>query len=135
MNRTGTGAQIRAGIANLETATHFALATLALASGVYTYLGVRSLLDGTTTQIFLAAVVYASAVSVGIYIFWAYLMRFLPLIRETAGRLMLLAVMALGSAMIIAMSSWLNAAALAGSAPTSVLTRAKAPRTAPRRDA
>jgi len=116
MNRTGTGAQIRAGIANLETATHFALATLALASGVYTYLGVRSLLDGTTTQIFLAAVVYASAVSVGIYIFWAYLMRFLPLIRETAGRLMLLAVMALGSAMIIAMSSWLNAAALAGSA-------------------
>ena len=79
MNRTGTGAQIRAGIANLETATHFALATLALASGVYPYLGVRSLLDGTTTQIFLAAVVYASAVSVGIYIFWAYLMRFLPL--------------------------------------------------------
>jgi len=116
MTANGTGAQIRAGIANLETATHFALAILALASGVYTYLGVRSLLDGTATQVFFAAIVYSTAVSVGIYIFWAYLMRFLPLIRETAGRLMLIVVMVVGSTMIIAMSSWLNAAALAGSA-------------------
>lgn len=116
MHESGTGAQIRIGIRNLETATHFALATLALASGVYTYLGVRSLLDGTANQVFFAAIVYATAVSVGIYIFWSYLMRFLPLITETAGRLALIAVMLLGSLMIVAMSSWLNAAALAGSA-------------------
>jgi hypothetical protein len=43
-------------------------------------------------------------------------MRFMPLIREAAGRWMLVGIMALGSVMIIAMSSWLNAAALAGSA-------------------
>jgi hypothetical protein len=66
--------------------------------------------------VFFAAVVYSTAVSVGIYIFWAYLMRFMPLIREAAGRWMLVGIMALGSVMIIAMSSWLNAAALAGSA-------------------
>ncbi len=109
-------ANIRLGIRNLETMTRFALAILALASGVYTYLGVRSLLDGTTTQIFLAAVVYASAVSVGIYIFWAYLMRFVPLIHDGSRRMMLVLIMAVGSLMIVAMSSWLNAAALAGSA-------------------
>ena len=43
-------------------------------------------------------------------------MRFLPEMRDGSSRLALLGIMALGSAMIIAMSSWLNAAALAGSA-------------------
>jgi hypothetical protein len=116
MAQRGTGADIRLGIKNLESMTHFALAILALASGVYTYLGVRSLLDGTASQVFFASMVYATAVSVGIYVFWAYLMRFMPLMQETAGRLALLGTMALGSIMIVAMSSWLNAAALAGSA-------------------
>ncbi|MEM5502112.1 hypothetical protein WNY59_10970 [Ahrensia kielensis] len=101
---------------NVGAMTHFALAILALASGVYTYLGVRSLLDGSASQIFFAAIVYASAVSVGIYVFWAYLMRFFPLIIERSGRLALIGVMIVGGGMIIAMSSWLNAAALAGSA-------------------
>ncbi|MEO0497496.1 MAG: hypothetical protein AAF141_09025, partial [Pseudomonadota bacterium] len=96
--------------------TRFALAVLALASGVYTYLGVRSLLDGSATQVFFAAIVYSSAVSVGIYAFWTYLMRFFPLMRDGVRRLALVAIMMLGSLMIIAMSSWLNAAALAGSA-------------------
>ena len=40
-------------IAALETMTRFVLATLALASGVYTYLGVRSLLDGSASIVFL----------------------------------------------------------------------------------
>ena len=55
---------IKQGIAGLETMTRFALAILALASGVYTYLGVRGLLDGTATQVFFAAIIYAAAVSV-----------------------------------------------------------------------
>ncbi|MEO3387184.1 hypothetical protein [Mesorhizobium sp. CAU 1741] len=96
--------------------TRFVLATLALASGIYTYLGVRSLLDGDATLVFFAAIVYAVAVSVGIYGFWVYLTRFLPEMRDNASRAMLLGIMAVGSVMIIAMSSWLNAAALAGSA-------------------
>jgi hypothetical protein len=107
---------LRGQIASLETMTRFVLATLALASGVYTYLGVRSLLDGEATMVFFAAVIYSAAVSVGIYGFWTYLIRFVPDVRDLASRLGLVAVMALGSAMIIAMSSWLNAAALAGSA-------------------
>jgi hypothetical protein len=53
---------------------------------------------------------------VGIYGFWTYLMRFLPEMRDGASRLALVAMMAVGSVMIVAMSSWLNAAALAGSA-------------------
>lgn len=94
----------------------FVLATLALGSGVYTYLGVRDLLDGSATAVFFAAVIYAVSVSVAIYGFWTYLIRLLPEMRDAASRLMLVAIMAVGSAMIVAMASWLNAAALAGSA-------------------
>lgn len=100
----------------VETMSRFALAVLALASGVYTYLGVRGLLDGSASFVFFAAIIYSAAVSVAIYAFWTYMMRFLPLVVSGAQRLGLFAVMAVGCGMIIAMSSWLNAAALAGSA-------------------
>lgn len=116
MDQRSRGLEVSSRMKNLGSMTHFALATLALASGVYTYLGVRSLLDGSATQVFFAAIVYSTAVSVGIYVFWAYLLRFFPLITDRYGRVALMGVMGVGSAMIIAMSSWLNAAALAGSA-------------------
>ena len=107
---------LKAGVASLDITTRATLATLALASGIYTYLGVRSLLDGTAPLVFFAAVVYSVAVSVGIYAFWSFLMRLLPHVRTFAARAYLMIAMLLGSAMIVAMSSWLNAAALAGSA-------------------
>ncbi|WEX09948.1 hypothetical protein [Chelativorans sp. AA-79] len=116
MSEARAARQLRDHIDSLQTMTRFVLATLALASGVYTYLGVRDLLDGSTTIVFFAAIIYSAAVSVGIYGFWTYLMRFLPEMREAASRAALFGVMAIGSMMIIAMSSWLNAAALAGSA-------------------
>ncbi len=100
----------------LETVTGATLAILALASGVYTYLGVRELLNGSATVVFLGAVIYSIAVSVGIFGFWSYLMRFMPHVKTPIGRRGLYVAMALGSAMIVAMSSWLNAAALAGGA-------------------
>jgi hypothetical protein len=53
---------------------------------------------------------------VGIYAFWTFLMRFMPHMREYSGRALLFGCMLLGSVMIIAMSAWLNASALAGSA-------------------
>ncbi|MCB9992377.1 MAG: hypothetical protein H6873_01835 [Hyphomicrobiaceae bacterium] len=109
-------AQLRHAVSNIETMTRFALAVLALASGVYTYLGVRSLLDGSATFVFFAAIIYSAAVSVAIYAFWSFMMRFVPLVRSFTRRVALFLVMALGSLMIVAMSSWLNAAALAGSA-------------------
>lgn len=111
-----TARALRGHIDQMQTMTRFVLATLALASGVYTYLGVRSLLDGTATLVFLAAVIYSAAVSVGIYGFWTYLIRFLPEMRDAGSRMALFGVMAVGCLMIVAMSSWLNAAALAGSA-------------------
>ena len=107
---------LRHGIDELSLTTRATLAVLALASGVYTYLGVRDLLDGSATLTFLGAIIYSAAVSVGIYAFWSYLIRFLPHVREARIRRMLYGAMALGAVMIIAMSSWLNAAALAGSA-------------------
>jgi hypothetical protein len=116
MSQAAQSRRLKAHIANLETMTRFVLATLALASGVYTYLGVRSLLDGSASVVFFAAVIYSVSVSVAMYGFWTYLIRFMPEVRDGASRLALLAIMAVGSAMIIAMSSWLNAAALAGSA-------------------
>ena len=103
-------------VRGVETMTRFALAVLALASGVYTYLGVRGILDGSASFVFFAAVIYSAAVSVAIYAFWSFMLRFVPLVTSGVQRLALFATMAIGCAMIIAMSSWLNAAALAGSA-------------------
>lgn len=113
---SASASRLRNHIASLQTMTRFVLATLALASGVYTYLGVRGLLDGSATLVFLGAIIYSVAVSVGIYGFWTYLIRFVPEMRDGASRVALFLIMIVGSAMIIAMSSWLNAAALAGSA-------------------
>jgi hypothetical protein len=73
-------------------------------------------LDDNGALSFFAAASYSIAVSVGIFVFWSYLMRLLPAVRTMASRIGLLASMGLGSLAIIAMSSWLNAAALAGSA-------------------
>ncbi|MCC2613439.1 hypothetical protein [Neorhizobium petrolearium] len=112
----GASQRLHDGVLAVETMTRFALAVLALASGVYTYLGVRSLLDGSPTAVFFAAIIYSASVSVAIYAFWSYMARFYPHVTTYTGRTAMLGVMALGAAMIIAMSSWLNAAALAGSA-------------------
>ncbi|SEK97875.1 hypothetical protein [Roseovarius nanhaiticus] len=100
----------------LDSITGAALGVLATASGIYTYLGVSSLLDDNGALSFFAAASYSIAVSVGIFVFWSYLMRLLPSVRSMASRIGLLVSMGIGSLAIIAMSSWLNAAALAGSA-------------------
>lgn len=100
----------------LDSFTGVALGVLAAASGIYTYLGVRSLLDDTGAWATFAALSYSLAVSVGIFVFWSYMMRLLPAMRSATSRIGLLLSMALGSVAIVAMSSWLNAAALAGAA-------------------
>jgi len=104
------------GVRKLELTTRVTLTVLSLASGVYTYLGVRELLGGNGVETHAAAVIYSVAVTVGIYAFWTYMMRLAPHMRDRGGRMLLFGCMALGSLMIIAMSAWLNAAALAGSA-------------------
>ncbi|MDQ2083332.1 hypothetical protein RA307_24380 [Xanthobacteraceae bacterium Astr-EGSB] len=104
------------GVRRLETTMRVTLAVLALASGVYTYLGVRDLLNGNATLVMFAAVIYSVAVTIGIYAFWSFLMRLLPHLTEPTGRSLMFGCMALGAVMIIAMSAWLNASALAGAA-------------------
>lgn len=104
------------GVQRLELTTRATLGVLALASGVYTYLGVRDLLDGDATVVFFAAVIYSVAVSIGIYAFWTFMMGLMPHVRDHTSRGLLFGCMALGSLMIVAMSAWLNASALAGSA-------------------
>ena len=100
----------------LDSFTSTALGVLSAASGIYTYLGVRTLLDSPGLWTTFAALAYSIAVSVGIFVFWSYMLRLLPAVRSAASRVGLLLTMALGSVAIIAMSSWLNAAALAGTA-------------------
>ena len=107
---------LREGVQRLEVTLRVTLAVLALGSGVYTYLGVRDLLNGDATVVFFAAVIYAVTVSVGIYAFWSFLMGFMPHVRDMKSRGLLFGCMLLGSAMIVAMSAWLNASALAGAA-------------------
>ena len=100
----------------LDTITGTALGVLAVASGIYTYLGVSSLLDDDGALTVFAALAYSVAVSVGIFVFWSYMLRLLPAVRTGSARIGLFFAMLLGSGAIIAMSSWLNAAALAGAA-------------------
>jgi hypothetical protein len=100
----------------LDTFSGTALGVLAVASGIYTYLGVSSLLDDNGAMSAFAAIAYSVAVSVGIFVFWYYMLRLFPAVRGARARVALLATRGLGSIAIIAMSSWLNAAALAGSA-------------------
>lgn len=100
----------------LDTFTGAALGVLAVASGIYTYLGVQSLLDGDGAMQAFAAIAYSIAVSTGIFVFWSYLMRLFPAMRTARSRAGLMGALGLGSLAIVAMSSWLNAAALAGGA-------------------
>ncbi|WP_434054909.1 MAG: hypothetical protein RDA78_08600 [Roseibium sp.] len=111
-----TAKELEGHLSWLETFTPAALGVLAIASGIYTYLGVSSLLEDTGAMSFFAAVAYSIAVSVGIFVFWSYMLRLMPAMRSAAGFIGLSVSMLAGSAAIIAMSSWLNAAALAGSA-------------------
>ena len=76
----------------------------------------RDLLDGSATFVFFAAIIYSVAVSVAIYAFWSFMLRFVPLVTSGVQRVGLFVTMAIGCLMIMAMSAWLNAAALAGSA-------------------
>ena len=113
---TKTARDLNRALATLDTTTMAALSVLAIGSGYWTYMGVRGLLNADGLLAIGGALVYASAVSMAIFCFWAYLMKVMPLVRSTGARLGLTVAMALGCAAIVAMSSWLNAAALAGSA-------------------
>jgi hypothetical protein len=104
------------GVTRLQGTLKLTTAILALAAGVYTYLGVRELLNGSPGMVLFAAVIYSVAVSVGIYAFWTFMMHFMPHVIYRGGRSLMLGCMLLGSLMIVAMSSWLNASALAGAA-------------------
>jgi len=107
---------LRDGVQRLEVTSRVTIGVLALGSGVYTYLGVRELLNGNATVVFFAAVIYSVAVTIGIFAFWSFLMRLLPHVLDQGGRLLLAFVMMIGALMIVAMSAWLNATALAGAA-------------------
>ena len=111
-----TAKELEGHLAWLDTFTPAALGVLAIASGIYTYLGVSSLLEDTGAVSFFAAIAYSIAVSVGIFVFWSYMLRLLPSMRSAGGFIGLTISTMVGSVAIIAMSSWLNAAALAGSA-------------------
>src|SRR4051795_40084 len=115
-SRTSPAVLLSKGVTRLEVTLKLTTAILALAAGVYTYLGVRELLNGSPATVFFAAVIYSVAVSVGIYSFWIFLMQFMPHVADRAGRGLMFGCMLLGSLMIVAMSSWLNASALAGAA-------------------
>lgn len=111
-----TAKELEGHLAWLNTFTPAALGVLATASGVYTYLGVSSILEDNGAVSFFAAIAYSVAVSVGIFVFWSYMLRLLPSMRSAGGFIGLTVSTIVGSVAIIAMSSWLNAAALAGSA-------------------
>jgi hypothetical protein len=115
-SRSSASMLLSKGVTRLEVTLKLTTAILALAAGVYTYLGVRELLNGSPSMVFFAAVIYSVAVSVGIYAFWVFLMHFMPHVTHRTGRGLMFGCLLLGSLMIVAMSSWLNASALAGAA-------------------
>src|SRR3954469_11387079 len=103
-SRASPAVLLSKGVTRLEVTLKLTTAILALAAGVYTYLGVRELLNGSPATVFFAAVIYSVAVSVGIYSFWIFLMQFMPHVTGR-GRALMFGCMALGSLMIVAMSS------------------------------
>ena len=115
-SRSSASVLLSKGVTRLEGTLKLTTAILALAAGVYTFLGVRELLNGSPGMVLFAAVIYSVAVSVGIYAFWVFLMHFMPHVTYRSGRGLMFGCMLLGSLMIVAMSSWLNASALAGAA-------------------
>jgi hypothetical protein len=114
--RSSASMLLSKGVTRLEGTLKFTTAILALAAGVYTFLGVRELLNGDPGMVLFAALIYSVAVSVGIYAFWVFLMNFMPHVSFPIGRGLMFGCLLLGSLMIVAMSSWLNASALAGAA-------------------
>lgn len=100
----------------LDSFTPLALGVLSAASGIYTYLGVSGLLEDQGALTFFAALAYSLAVSVGIFVFWSYMLRLVPSMTHAGGLIGMGIATLVGSLAIVAMSSWLNAAALAGSA-------------------
>src|SRR5438270_2698122 len=114
--RSSASTLLSKGVTRLEGTLKLTTAILALAAGVYTFLGVRELLNGSPGMVLFAAVIYSVAVSVGIYAFWIFLMHFMPHVTFRSGRGLMFGCLLLGSLMIVAMSSWLNASALAGAA-------------------
>src|SRR5260370_33724412 len=102
------------GVTGLDGTLKLPPAILALAAGVYPCLGGREMLNGSPTMVLFAAVIYSVAVSVGIYAFWVFLMHFMPHVTHRTGRGLMFGCLLLGSLMIVAMASWLNASALAG---------------------
>ena len=62
----------------LATFTPASLGVITTVSGIYTHLGVLALLDKTGHLSTIAALSYSIAVSVGIFVFWNYLLRLLP---------------------------------------------------------
>src|ERR1700680_291769 len=114
--RSSASMLLSKGVTRLEGTLKLTTAILALAAGVYTFLGVRELLNGSPGMVLFAAMIYSVAVSVGIYAFWVFLTNFMPHVSFRSGRGLMFGCLLLGSLMIVAMSSWLNASALAGAA-------------------
>ena len=84
-SRSSASLQLSRGVTRLEVTLKLTTAILALAAGVYTYLGVRELLNGSPGMVLFAAVIYSVAVSVGIYAFWVFLMHFMPHVTYRSG--------------------------------------------------
>src|SRR4030081_990099 len=114
--RSSASVLLSKGVTRLEGILKLTTAILALAAGVYTYLGVRELLNGSPGMVLFAAVIYSVAVSVGIYTFWVFMMHFMPHVIYRGGRGLMLGCMLLGSLMIVVMSSWVNGLAVGGAA-------------------
>ncbi|MTI42900.1 hypothetical protein JM93_04281 [Roseibium hamelinense] len=114
--RCSLSRELKSAVSSLNSLTIVGLAVLAIASGIYTYIGVRGLLNGSNFLVSSAAIAYSVAVSIGIYMFWSYMLRILPLLTTTRAKFQMCIAMGIGCVAIVAISSWLNAAALAGSA-------------------
>src|SRR5580693_3307893 len=111
--RSSASVLLTKGVTRLEGTLKLTTAILALAAGVYTFLGVRELLNGSPGMVLFAAVIYSVAVSVSIYAFWVFLMSFMPHVSFRGSRGLMFGCLLLSSLMIVAMSSWLDTSFLA----------------------
>src|SRR3981189_1753537 len=100
-SRSSASVLLSKGVTRLEVTLKLTTAILALAAGVYTYLGVRELLNGSPNTVLFAAVIYSVAVSVGIYAFWVFMMQFMPHVIDRTGRGLMFGCMLFGSLLCV----------------------------------
>ncbi len=99
-----------------RSATDVVLGILSMVSGYFTYQGALLVLDqnSITNGFSVSAFIFATGVTAALFLFWRYALGIVPKMQTKKTRWLGIGIVALGGVFIVALSSWMNVMALAG---------------------